>query len=253
MKAIERLAGRVGNFPVEIPAALLAAGAVAFLAAISPDWRVERLVGTTGLGSVLPAARPPLGDTARLLLALVGAGLTFVLVWTGLRALEPRDQLPAGYPAFRAKDLHPDAPLRRPILAGEEFGTPDVLELSEPLPGPLAVAAVAPLPSFLQPVPDNPLPKAEAQTAPEPLAEVAAPSPIAGFAPESAFVGLAADMAAAPTPPAVPQQSVPELMARLERGLASRGAGPVRPVANDDTDAALRAIADELRQVARTG
>lgn len=251
MSVMNRLAGRVGTFPVEIPAALLAAGAIAFLTMVAPDWRIERLVGATGVGQVLPAARPPLGETARLLLALLGAALTFALVWSGLRALEPREMLPAGYPAFRAKDLHPDAPRRRPIFAGEEFGTPDVLELDEPMPEGAAVEA-APLPSFLRPVH---LSEAEVATEevefPNRSAENLGAERDPGFAPEPDLAGLGKAIGAAPGPAEVPVESVPELMARLERGLAVRGPVPVAPAADEDTNAALRAIAAELKQVAR--
>lgn len=245
MSVMNRLAGRVGTFPVEIPAALLAAVAVALLTMLAPDWRIERLVGATGLAQLLPAARPPLGETARLVLALLGAALTFAVAWSGLRALEPRDVLPEGYPTFRAKDLHPDAPRRRPILAGEEFGTPDVLKLDEPIPEPATTIAPAPIPSFLRPVHLKEVEVAANE------GEVAQHGTPAEVAPEPDFAGLAAAIEAAPALPATPVESVPELMARLDRGLEARGPLPIAPVANEDTTAALRAIAAELKQVAR--
>ncbi len=102
------------------------------------------LVTAIGLSALVPAAAPPLGFTAHLLVALlltiVGGGLGLVL---GLR-LRPRTAsaarpdvvdptvsavVEAGVPKVRARDAHPDAPPRRPLVITEAFGEPsDIAE-----------------------------------------------------------------------------------------------------------------------------
>ena len=104
--------------------------------AISSDV-LGRLVTALGLPALVPAAAPPLGFTAHLLVALaltaVGAGLG-LLVGLRLRpqtatqdssfaapapvAAEPLD---TGVPKVRARDAHPDAPPRRPLVLTEAF------------------------------------------------------------------------------------------------------------------------------------
>jgi hypothetical protein len=146
---ITQLQRRVGRFPIEIPAAAALAFAVAMLVVALPDWRFESGVAATGLGNVLPAAQPPLGTTARIVVALVLAAMAFLVALFGLRALDGKPDT-SDFPAFRAADLHPDAPRRRPILAGAEFGTP----VDEPAPPARRRALVAEtLPSFLAPQP----------------------------------------------------------------------------------------------------
>lgn len=192
MDFLRPLQRRIGHFPIELPAALLLAGAVAFVTMAMPDWRFESLVTATGLPGIVGAAQPPLGQTARVIAALAGAGLSFFAVWLGLRALDRR-VAPTDFPAFRAADLHPDAPRRRPISAGAEFGTP----VDAPPPAELArkrkIGAEV-LPSFLAPEQQDTdidsssaradriqaAPVAEVEHAPEPVVE---PAPIA--APES--------------------------------------------------------------------
>lgn len=146
---IAQLQRRVGRFPIELPAAASLAIAIAFLTVALPDWRFERAVSATGLGNVLSAAQPPLGTTARIVAALALAALSFLGVWLGLRALDGEPEA-SDFPAFRAADLHPDAPRRRPILAGAEFGAP----ADEPAAAPRKRALISePLPSFLAPQP----------------------------------------------------------------------------------------------------
>lgn len=146
---IAQLQRRVGRFPIELPAAAALAIAIAFLTVALPDWRFERAVSATGLGNVLSAAQPPLGTTARIVAALALAVLSFLGVWLGLRALDGKPEA-SDFPAFRAADLHPDAPRRRPILAGAEFGAP----ADEPAAPPRRRSLVSePLPSFLAPQP----------------------------------------------------------------------------------------------------
>ena len=60
----------VPNLPFAPIAAVMLGLAFAILAFNTPDWRLERLVGASGLASILPAAKPPLGNTARTLLSV---------------------------------------------------------------------------------------------------------------------------------------------------------------------------------------
>lgn len=145
---IQKLQRRVGRFPIELPAAAAMALAVAFVTVTLPDWRFERAVAATGLANVFSAASPPLGLTARIVAALGLAVAAFLAVRYGLRALDRKPQ-ESDFPAFRAADLHPDAPRRRPILAGAEFG-----KVAEETPPARKRALVSePLPSFLAPQP----------------------------------------------------------------------------------------------------
>lgn len=118
MKSLQR---RIGAFPIELPAAAALAFAVALATMALPDWRFESAVRMTGLPALVSAAAPPLGTTARVLVALILSACSFAAVFMGLRALD-REDVPSDFPAFRTADLHPDAPRRRPILAGAEFG-----------------------------------------------------------------------------------------------------------------------------------
>lgn len=91
---------------------------------------LETVVWTTGVAAVVPAAAPPLGTTARFLLALGGGVLTAALLWSSLFLLvgpggflvrSPRRA--DGVPAVRRADAHPDAPPRKPMTAAD-LGTP---------------------------------------------------------------------------------------------------------------------------------
>jgi hypothetical protein len=119
-----------------------AATAVAFAAFAMPDWRLAQIVDFFGLASVLSAAQPPLGNTARLCVMLFGAVVAFGGIWTLLRAFDPpsfpaddfadlkkavdQNEEIANRPAPRVRraDAHPDAPAPRPIFAPHEFGEP---------------------------------------------------------------------------------------------------------------------------------
>lgn len=153
MTTFEKLQRRIGGFPIEYPAAALMAGAVAFCVLAAPDWRFESAVNASGLPGIVAAAQPPLGTTARILAAVALAALSFLAVWFGLRALDARPEA-SDFPAFRAADLHPDAPRRRPILAGAEFGAPaDDLPPIEEQVNRRKPLITEPMPSFLAPQP----------------------------------------------------------------------------------------------------
>lgn len=87
---------------------------------------LERAVAAAQLQTLLPAAAPPLGATARMLIALgltlAGGAFGFVLGLVIARRHRPAPKAPPV--SVRARDTHPDAPVRRPISAHEEFGEP---------------------------------------------------------------------------------------------------------------------------------
>jgi len=93
-----------------------------------PPALLERAVLAVGLDRVIAAAAPPLGETARLLVAL---GLSSVGEIVGLligRALAARHRpkAVAGESAEvarprRKRDAHPDAPPRKPVSASEDL------------------------------------------------------------------------------------------------------------------------------------
>ncbi len=87
---------------------------------------LERAVAAAQLELLLPAAAPPLGTTARTLIALALAlgGGVFGFALGHLIARRHRSVPDAPPVSVRVRDTHPDAPVRRPISAHEEFGEP---------------------------------------------------------------------------------------------------------------------------------
>ncbi|MET0370476.1 MAG: hypothetical protein ABW039_03765, partial [Sphingobium sp.] len=146
--------------------ALAAAGAALALLS-TPVGLLEMIVSSAGLSEVLPAAAPPLGLKARLLLAL------FVALMAGAAAAAMRREASSGSdagiekgrsntargaskmgfalsklaaiargsirsadrgaaPSLRRADAHPDAPARTPIFASRDFGGLDIFARTEP-------------------------------------------------------------------------------------------------------------------------
>ena len=188
MRTLANIFGGPERSALDLPVAGLAALAVAFAAFTIPDALLGRAVEATGLPAVLSAAQPPLGTTARLLLALSGALAAFAITFALLRwldrfasrapALVLEDEAPKpAVPRIRKADAHPDAPPCRPISAARDLG--------EPAP------------------PSRP-------AAPVPAVTEAATAPVVQ-----------------PPLSISPSATLTDLMARLERGLAKReGAEP---------------------------
>lgn len=94
---------------------------------------IESLALASRIDLVIPAAAPPLGISARILLALgLAAGGALLGASIARRIAQPKPEVrerkrsalatrdePV---AVRARDSHPDAPARRPISASEELG-----------------------------------------------------------------------------------------------------------------------------------
>ncbi|MBS0483295.1 MAG: hypothetical protein JSR96_14350 [Proteobacteria bacterium] len=95
--------------------------------------QLEALVIKSKIDLILPAAAPPLGIKARILIALllaaVGASLGAIAARRIARPkVEVRERKRSAHspksdvPVLRARDAHPDTPARRPISAHEELG-----------------------------------------------------------------------------------------------------------------------------------
>jgi hypothetical protein len=111
-----------------------AGGAAAFIIYAMPQPRFDDVVALSGLPAILSAAQPPLGTTARVAVMIAAGLAAFVIVWFILRALgkpgarakrrAELEELEMAPPRLRRADMHPDAPSRRPILAGVDLGRP---------------------------------------------------------------------------------------------------------------------------------
>ncbi|MGA1849799.1 hypothetical protein [Sphingobium yanoikuyae] len=148
--------------------ALAAAGCGALVVLTLPVGWMEMLVASSGLSETIPAAGPPLGMKARLLLAgfaaLMSVGIVAAVRRNGsdaphrrlrisgrrhpdaqgarkmgfafakLTALARGRNVPAAEeaaPAQRRADAHPDAPPRPPIFASRDFGGADIFARPE--------------------------------------------------------------------------------------------------------------------------
>ncbi len=101
---------------------------------MTPGWLFGRMIAASGLPALVPAASPPLGETARRLSAIVGGLGVFGLLWAALsllRAVVKRNAPPKA----RGSRIAPvetsavgtvPAPLRKrdPIFAERELGAP---------------------------------------------------------------------------------------------------------------------------------
>ena len=238
-KSLFRGAGRNA---LDLPVAGLAALAAAFAAFAVPQDLLSRAVVATGLPSILAAAQPPLGLTARVAIAVGAALAVFGIVFLLLRLLDrsgmsaaaetERDEAERLAPRVRRRDGHPDAPAPRPISAARDLG--------EPAPPQAPAAAAVPLwldeaepvgAAHVEPDPE-PEPEPEPVIAPEPAY---APEPILELEPEpepepepaplpEPEPTLTAVPAPEPTPAPLPEgrTSIADLMERLEQGLAKR-------------------------------
>jgi hypothetical protein len=256
---------KAGQSPLlNIVVAAFAAASVAFVTFAMPDDLFSSLVQASGLPGFVAAAEPPLGLTARLAVVAVAAGLAFVAVWALLRALDRRPVVrkaaprrEAGLPAapkLRRADAHPDAPSRRPIFAGTEFGEPaprGSREIAEPVEvqpevEQPQVETARPIPAFL-------VAAAEPDAAEEPL-------DLVDFQREPAS-DVQSDFIA-DSPPETAQasthdDSISVLMRRLESGLSRLDEGvsasndaAEAPAFRPQLDERLRSALDDLQRMA---
>lgn len=114
--------------------------AVGLIVVLLPLLLVESFVEQTGLASVLPAAAPPLGQTARGLLAVTFGLVMGISCFILLRALEGLPPIRIRAPRFKRREesaiftdapaepvvepVHLDEPRRSPIMAARDLGAP---------------------------------------------------------------------------------------------------------------------------------
>jgi hypothetical protein len=125
----------VPNVPFAPVAAVLFALVVTALMFATPAWRLERLVTLTGLADIFSPARPPLGDTARTLMALAAGAVTFLVLWAILRPIEKiihnrkKSPIARSY-SFGKREVQAEAlpsgtvSTRKPIFAADDLGAP---------------------------------------------------------------------------------------------------------------------------------
>jgi hypothetical protein len=129
----KRLKG-IPNLPFAPIVAALFGLVSAILVFATPGWLLERVVGATGLSSAIAAARPPLGDTARTLIAVVVGLAVGLTLWLILRVIEKQVHAArVGAKARHAVDAQQAVAVeqtarrasgRAPIFAGKELGAP---------------------------------------------------------------------------------------------------------------------------------
>lgn len=196
--------------------AALAGGGVALVVLSTPVGLMEMMITSAGISEMLPAAAPPLGFAARLLIAAFAGLMALGIAWsftgkakeralvdgrakgdrkmgfalsklTALargRSTPGRSAHPA--PALRRADAHPDAPARAPIFASRDFEGLDIFAPAAPEPRrmnqsdtPTSVMVDEPAELVIQPAAGLDMPRS-----PEPLAEVELP-PVPAFTAKS--------------------------------------------------------------------
>jgi hypothetical protein len=265
------------NLPLASTAGITAGAVIALGFFVLPAGLLDSLVDATHIASVLPAAEPPLGFTARSVLALGFGTLAGGAVWLALGMAKAGTMLTFGKAkpeeplmsdratlVLRRADAHPDAPPRAPLVASRDLGTP-FLEVQAPTPAPkkpvVEIVAQLEAPATVERVVAPSLPAAIPADLDTPLAAYApsdwcpAPAPEAKPAPVSRVPALAEGErieAFELTPVAGPAQrpgehpaSIQTLLDRLENGITQRP-----PVAPRRSTGSLQDTIAELRRVA---
>jgi hypothetical protein len=216
-----------------LPIAPVFAGALGLLTALTfallPMRMIEQASLATGFATMLPAAAPPLGITARIALILGGGAAVTAILWAalylavGTRALaltfgnggEDADEVPM---LLRA-DAHPDAPARRPLSAARDLGEPIEEEADEEpivqraIPDDLDQPLSAYDPAAIRPVPAEPVRPVE------PLVKIERPQTFDASERMETFPLVPP----APEPHrARPEATIHALLDRLEQGVARR-------------------------------
>jgi hypothetical protein len=232
--------------------AALSAFSAGFLAFAMPEDNFSRLIVASRIPQFLASAQPPLGLKARLVVVALVAIVAYAFVWSLLRALDkiaaPAEAEEDGEPDYdaprlRRADAHPDAPSRRPLLAGSELGEPEELdeyeipaEAAQPWLNEEVAPAFEPAPIFpsrKRPVPGFLVPQGEAREtepieavapAPEPVHELEeAPVPAAGLlSPADAFSADDGEDSEEDSDPEIDDDTLSKLMNRFENGLSRK-------------------------------
>ena len=112
-----------------VAVAVIAAGVFALM----PADALEQTVWRSGIAALIPAAQPPLGSTARAVLALAFAAVGAAVTWSALfllvgpgGLLAPKrhraTDIPSEPPSVRRADAHPDAPPHLPHVLPDSTG-----------------------------------------------------------------------------------------------------------------------------------
>ncbi|WP_286165149.1 hypothetical protein [Arthrobacter sp. TPD3018] len=190
----------------------VAALTVAVLFVALPATVLEDWVWRSGLPSLIGAAEPPLGATARAVLALAGGALAGAVAWSALfllfgpgGLLAPRAASSDGVPVLRRADAHPDAPARRPLSAADLEDDDDAV-FARPV-----ISPAPPPPPVEQPIPaDLDLPLAAFHPGALPSVPL---TPVRPVPPLRVPAKPAAEEPAAPAAP----PTIESLIDRLER------------------------------------
>lgn len=261
----KRLKG-VPNLPFAPIVAALFGLVAAILVFATPVWLLERVVGLTGLSDILAAARPPLGDTARVLIAVATGLGTFAFLWLLMRPIEKmihtnrikaRKASKEATASIVASDLAEVAPESRddqdadsrenagrpPIFAGRDLGAPLMSDEALAAGGELFLdqsmldqTAAAEVPTAPRTSPFA-LPVVEDAPRPAVMAPPIAPAPVA---PSPVFDPLQIDIperdvpVPASTPAPIVEASLDELLARLEKALDHRMGTQTDRIRTDD-------------------
>lgn len=218
--------GRKGEFPTSAIMAILGGGAVAAGVMLTPAGLLEMASTSAGLPSLLPAAAPPLGEKARLILAFASGISAMAIIAAARTALSRLTQgtsvIRIGYeigydeedePDYGAPS-HMDGP-RRPL-----FASSDLEGLSPLVSKPAPAEANGGMRMPLSPEPLDELELREAMI----IAPPPRPGPVEASPSKPAIVqdpsGILA--AARMQPSDYSALSITELVARFERGLAHR-------------------------------
>lgn len=129
---MNRLLKRVARVPFAPVVAAMFGMITLILIFMTPGWLFERMVVASGLPSLIPAAQPPLGETARKLSAIAGGLGVFSTLWAGLALLRVIVKRNAP-PKARGSRINAAVPIvespiakrnREPIFAERELGAP---------------------------------------------------------------------------------------------------------------------------------
>jgi hypothetical protein len=214
----------------------------AILVVATPGWLFARAVVNSGLPSILSAAQPPLGDTARILTAIVLGALVAALIWAAVHFAERYSKRNRAVKAPKAPMAKGEriAPIlappsrRKPIFAEAELGAPfmsdeamevakNELILDVPLAEPISPPLAPLFPIAVEPAPEL-AEEADALAPPHaPVAQVPARKTLAR---------------------PVEFESIEGLMSRLESALALRQSAktPRNPIPAGDIASLRRAL-----------
>ena len=275
MMASRRLNKRQTNAVLAISMGMTIALAVAFFVIAMPGDILEALVSATGLPTVLAGAQPPLGNTARLIIAAFGAGLAGVMVLalfllTDRQPARKPEKTETGNPFFADLDLPAErtpAPavkiptFTRPATAESEahpIETVEVTEVAEPIElTEVFEPPVAKEPETVEPEPverDGPIfldfkairAAAQPSNYPAPLDLGRWTIPVPEEPVQSRPITAPAMQSDEP-------ESISHLMARLEAGLERRsgkGTAAAQAPAIDRSGVGLKSTLEELRKMA---